>query len=75
MEEKQTIIFEEGQRVKFIDPETFDPRIGNGFEVRGRILYIQNTGEKNIDPMLQVMIDGRSLATWIKSSDVKGERE
>lgn len=68
MEEKQTITFEVGQRVKFIDPESFDPRIGDGFEVRGRILC-------KVDPLLQIIIDGKAFAIWVNSSDVKGERE
>ena len=52
--------FRVSQRVKFIDPDSFDPRIGQGYEVRGRITYIDGD-------LMQVIQDGKTFAIWMKS--------
>lgn len=58
-----------GQRVKFIDPESFDPRIGEPFEeVRGRVLHADAT-------QVSVLPDGKTFARWIEIGKVKPEVE
>jgi hypothetical protein len=55
-----------GQRIKFIDDELFDPRVGDGFEVRGRITYINA-------PLVQVLVDGKSFARWLHLNQIMPE--
>jgi hypothetical protein len=55
-----------GQRVKFVDDELFDPRVGDGLESRGRILYL------NL-PLAQVLVDGKSFARWLHVEQLMAE--
>lgn len=66
MDKEQIDILRVGRRVKFIDPESFDSRIGDGFEVRGRVVYMSGD-------ILQIIVDGRTFAHWIHSKNVELE--
>lgn len=58
-----------GQRVRFEDPESFDSRIGKGYEARGRVAYIDTLG----GDLLQIIPDGKTFAVWINANEVKAE--
>lgn len=55
-----------GQRVKFIDPDEFDPRIGTAPEARGRIVYL-------LGRLAQVISDGKAFGIWLRVDDLQLE--
>lgn len=62
--------FHVGQRVKFEDPDTFDPRIGQGFEARGRVTFELIVGTRTF---FQVIPDGKRLGVWLSANEIQGE--
>lgn len=57
-----------GRRVRFIDPDSFDPRIGDAYlDVRGRVMYADAT-------LVSVLQDGKTYARWLKPGAVQAER-